>query len=254
MNRRRLTKAGPPIVAVLLFLMIWQLGIIVFQVEKWLLPSPLDIVVEGYKSAPSLAMHTWATMKLMLVGFSSGTVVGLLLAFVLHSIPWLKRAIYPLIIITQNVPSIALLPLLAIWFGFGLLPKVIVITLVCFFPICIAAMDGLMQTDRTMLQYMRMAGASRTQLFWKLEFPHALPTLFSGLKIAAAYSVMGAIVGEWIGTDKGIGHYLMLQKSAFRTDRIFVAIAIIVMLSLAMFALIRVLERYTVRWREKDRV
>ena len=140
-----------------------------------------------------------------------------------------------------------------IWFGFGLMPKIVVITLVCFFPITIATMDGLMQTDRTMLHYMRMAGASRSQLFWKLELPHALPSVFSGLKIAATYSVMSAIVAEWLGTDKGIGYYMVLQKAAFRTDRMFVAIAIVVLLSIAMFTIVQWIERRVVHWQQSSK-
>ena len=168
---------------------------------------------------------------------------------VLHPIPLIKRALYPLIILTQNVPTIALLPLLMIWFGFGLLPKLMVITLVCFFPITVAMMDGFMQTDRTMIRYMRMAGASRSQLFWKLELPSSLPSLFSGLKIAATYSVMSSIVAEWMGADKGIGYYMNLQKAAYRTDRMFVAIMIIVLLSIAMFGLVKWIESRTIHWR-----
>lgn len=172
----------------------------------------------------------------MLIGFAIGTFVGLLMAFVLHYVPFLKASLYPLIILSQNVPTIALAPLLMIWFGFGILPKIIVITLVCFFPVAVATMDGLSRTDRAMLDYMRMIGASKADIFRKLEVPYAIPSIMSGVKIAATYSVMGAVIAEWIGADKGIGYYMMLQKASFRTDKIFVAIAIIVAISLAMFA------------------
>lgn len=253
MNRRRLAKAGPPIAAFLLFILLWQVGVIVSGVEKWMLPSPLDIVKEAADNGSALLVHTLATLKLTIIGFGVGAAVGLLLAFLLHPIPWLKDAIYPLVIVSQNIPTIALLPLLMIWFGFGMMPKIVVITLVCFFPVCVAALDGLAQTDRTMLNYMRMAGATRAQLFWKLELPHALPSLFSGLKIAATYSVMSAIISEWLGTDKGIGYYMVLQKAAFRTDRMFVAIVVVVLLSLAMFGVVRALERVLIHWRRDDK-
>jgi ABC-type nitrate/sulfonate/bicarbonate transport system permease component len=193
-------------------------------------------------------MHTWATLKLLLLGFSIGILIGLLVAFVLHYIPFLRTALYPLIILSQNVPIIALAPLLMIWFGFGILPKIIVITLVCFFPVAVAAMDGLSRTDRVMLDYMRMIGASKRSIFIKLEVPYALPSIMSGVKIAATYSVMGAVIAEWIGADKGIGYYMMLQKSSFRTDRIFIAIAIIVIISLTMFLLISLLEKWLIRY------
>lgn len=249
MMKRRWSQAGPPIVAVLLLLVLWQLSVTAFQVEKWILPSPINIAWEAWINRADLLKHTWATIQLTLLGFGIGSAFGLLVAMLLHPIPLIKRALYPLIILTQNVPTIALLPLLMIWFGFGLLPKLMVITLVCFFPITVAMMDGFMQTDRTMIRYMRMAGASRSQLFWKLELPSALPSLFSGLKIAATYSVMSAIVAEWMGSDKGIGHYMNLQKAAFRTDRMFVAIMIIVLLSLAMFGLVKWIEGRVIHWR-----
>lgn len=253
MNRRRWSQAGPPLAAVLLLLIVWQLAVMIFEVDKWMLPSPIDIAKEAAASVPVLLGHTWATLKLTLLGFAFGAAFGLIVAMLLHPIPLLKRAIYPLIIVSQNIPTIALLPLLMIWFGFGLMPKIVVITLVCFFPITIATMDGLMQTDRTMLHYMRMAGASRSQLFWKLELPHALPSVFSGLKIAATYSVMSAIVAEWLGTDKGIGYYMVLQKAAFRTDRMFVAIAIVVLLSIAMFTIVQWIERRVVHWQQSSK-
>ncbi|AOZ92502.1 ABC transporter permease [Paenibacillus crassostreae] len=242
------SKCWPPFVAVLFLLTIWQLCTTFFDIEQWILPSPYAIAQEASSQSVGLWKHTLATIQLTVVGFIIGTLVGLLIAIVLHMTPFLKSALYPLLILSQNVPTIALAPLLMIWFGFGLLPKIIVITLVCFFPVSLAMMGGLKQTDSTMLSYMRMIGANKRQIFVKLELPHSLPSLFSGIKIAATYSVMGAVIAEWIGSDKGIGYYMMLQKASYRTDRMFVAIAIIVVLSLIMFSLIALLEKWTVRW------
>lgn len=241
----------PPLVAVVFFLGLWQVSVSLFHIESWILPSPSDIARETSGNASGIWAHTAATLRLTLIGFPIGTGVGLIVALLLHLLPWLKRALYPLLILSQNVPSIALAPLLIIWFGFGLLPKVVLITLVCFFPVSVAAMGGLMQSDRTMLNYMKMAYANKWQIFTKLELPGSLPALFSGLKISATYAVMGAVVAEWIGADKGIGYYMLLQKSAYRTDRVFVAIAIIVLLSLVLFALIALLEKWLVRWKPR---
>ncbi|MMZ61014.1 putative aliphatic sulfonates transport permease protein SsuC [compost metagenome] len=225
----------------------------IFGIDKWVLPSPVDITREAAANKAGLWDHTLATLRLMFLGFVIGTLVGLIVAFVLHNIPILKSSLYPLVILSQNIPTIALAPLLMVWFGFGILPKIIVITLVCFFPVAVAAMDGLRGTDRTMMNYMQMIGASKIDIFRKLELPSALPSILSGVKIAATYSVMGAIIAEWIGADKGIGYYMMLQKSSFRTDRIFVAIAIIVILSLGMFLCISLLEKWIVRYKPDNR-
>ncbi|MDO7906784.1 ABC transporter permease [Paenibacillus sp. JX-17] len=241
--------AWPPVVAVILFLAGWQLAVSAFHIEAWLLPSPLQIVRKGWEQASVLTGHTWATVKLTLMGFLIGVGTGLLIAMILHLIPFLRSALYPLLILSQNVPAIILAPLLMIWFGFGLLPKLIVITLVCFFPVAVAAMSGFNQTDRMMLNYMRMAGAGKRQIFTKLELPHALPSIFSGLKIAATYSVMGAVIAEWMGADQGIGYYMNLQKSGYRTDLVFAAVFIIVALSLLLFGLIALLEKGVIRWR-----
>ncbi|WP_334077475.1 ABC transporter permease [Paenibacillus sanfengchensis] len=247
--RRLWNSTWPPLVAVILFLVLWQMATSLFHIEEWILPSPSDIAREAAANSSGLWEHTRATLELMILGFAIGTGVGLLVAFVLHYVPFLKSSLYPLIILSQNVPTIALAPLLMIWFGFGILPKIIVITLVCFFPVAVAAMDGLTRTDRVMLDYMRMTGASRGEIFRKLEIPHAVPSMLSGIKIAATYSVMGAVIAEWVGAEKGIGYYMMLQKASFRTDRIFVAIAIIVAVSLAMFTLVALLEKWLVRYK-----
>ncbi|WP_410513223.1 ABC transporter permease [Paenibacillus sp. BR2-3] len=241
----------PPLVAVIFFLTIWQLSVSLFHIEDWILPSPADIARESSGNASGIWVHTLATLRLTLIGFPVGTGVGLVIALLLHLLPWAKRAFYPLLILSQNVPSIALGPLLVIWFGFGLLPKIVLITLVCFFPVAVAAMGGLAQSDRVMMNYMKMAGATKWQIFTKLELPSSLPSLFSGVKISATYAVMGAVVAEWIGADKGIGYYMLLQKSAYRTDRMFVAIVIIVLLSLVLFAIIALLEKWLVRWKPR---
>ena len=163
--------------------------------------------------------------------------------------PKLREAIYPLLILSQNIPIIVLAPLLVIWFGFGITPKLLIITLVCFFPIAVAMIDGLKHTNPELIHYMKMAGASKKQIFTKLEFPHALPQMFSGLKISATYSVMGAVISEWLGANQGIGVYMTLASSSFRTDRVFVAILFIVLLCFIFFTMIIAAEKLLLKWR-----
>ncbi|MGE5703391.1 MAG: ABC transporter permease [Clostridia bacterium] len=247
--RKWIHTSWPPLLVVFLFIIIWQVGAALSGLEKWLLPTPLDIAKEAGKELPRLGPHIGATMQIAGMGFVLSGTAGLLIACILHMIPGFKRGFYPLLILTQNIPIIALAPLLMIWFGYGLLPKMIVILLACFFPVVIATLDGFAQTDRSMDNYLRMIGANRRQLFFKLELPNALPYFFAGLKITAAYSVMGAIIAEWLGTDRGIGYYMLLAKSSYRTDRIFVALVVIFTLSLVMFAIVKLLERWLVKGR-----
>ncbi|GAA2669460.1 ABC transporter permease [Actinoplanes palleronii] len=239
----------PPAITLILLIAGWQVYTTVSGIDAWLLPSPKDIGDAAIEQRDALTTHTLATVELTLYGLAAGVAAGLLIAIVLHLVPFLRAAVYPLLVISQNVPIIALAPLLVIWLGFGIAPKIVVIVLVCFFPVAVATLDGLGRSDALIADYLRMSGANRRQLFTKLQWPHALPTMFSGLKIAATYSVFGAIISEWLGSEKGIGRYMIVQKSAFRADRMFVAIVIVVVLALAIFGLVALLEKLTVRGR-----
>ncbi|NLW16805.1 MAG: ABC transporter permease [Firmicutes bacterium] len=252
MLKKLLRKAGPPLLAVLLLLVVWELYVTAYQVEAWLLPAPTAIVREAINNWPRVQMHTLATLEIAIIGFVLGTVVGLLLAVVLHSIfPSLRQALYPLIILSQNIPIIALAPLLVVWFGFGILPKVLIIALMCFFPVLIAALQGLDYPNAAMLDYLRMIGARIGQIFFLLELPNSLPHVFSGLKVAATYSMMGAVISEWLGAQRGLGVYMRLAAASFRTDRVFVSIFVIVVLSLLFFASIAYWERKLIRWNSR---
>lgn len=250
MNRKHI-KGWQPFLVILLFLIFWQLSIKFLKIEAWLLPGPIEILKEGIQSFDSLLPHVLSTVQLTISGFLVGTFFGLMIAILLHLIPGFKEAFYPLLILSQNVPIIVLAPLLIIWFGFGLLPKLIIISLVCFFPITVSALDGFRQTPNELINYMKMAGATKSQLFWKIECPYSLPSIFSGLKISATYSVMGAVISEWLGAKTGIGVFMTLASSSFRTDRVFVSIFIIMFLSMFFFGVIVLLERMTVKWKSK---
>ncbi|MBU8877553.1 ABC transporter permease [Bacillus sp. FJAT-29790] len=250
--RKFLLKGWRPTLVLLLLFVIWEVAVKLADIPGWLLPPPTDIFQEVITGWISFHPQLLSTIKLSLLGFAIGTSIGLLTAILLHLLPIIREAIYPLLILSQNVPIIVLAPLLVIWFGFGLLPKLIVITLVCFFPITVAALDGFRQTPNELKHYMLMAGASRKQLFWKLELPFSLPALFSGLKISATYSVMGAVISEWLGAKAGIGVYMTLASSSFRTDRVFVAIFAIMALSLLFFVMILLAEYLLVRWKAKE--
>ncbi|WP_210365371.1 ABC transporter permease [Bacillus sp. REN3] len=241
-------KGWRPAAVLLLLFILWELAVNIAEVPAWLLPPPSAILQEALSGWPGFQPHLQSTVALSLLGFAIGAGIGLIAAVLLHLIPLLRESVYPLLILSQNVPIIVLAPLLVVWFGFGILPKLIVITLVCFFPVTIAALDGFRQTPREMKHYMLMAGATKSQLFRKLELPYSLPSIFSGLKISATYSVMGAVISEWLGAKSGIGVYMTLSSSSFRTDRVFVAIFAIMALSLLFFGLILLAERLMVRW------
>lgn len=235
----------------LLLLLLWEILVKILTVPEWLLPPPSEIIREGIDDWSGYYPHILSTIKLSSMGMVIGVSFGLVTATLLHLVPFMRDAFYPLLILSQNVPVIVLAPLLIIWFGFGLLPKLIIITLVCFFPIAVAALDGFRNTAPELKHYMAMAGASKWQLFRKLEFPFALPSIFSGLKISATYSVMGAVISEWLGAKHGLGVYMTFASSSFRTDRVFIAIFWIMLLSYLFYSFIKLLEYYFVRWQYK---
>lgn len=245
-------KGWRPLLVLALLFIVWEISSRLFAIPAWLLPAPLKIVQEAILGWPMYNFQIISTINLTVIGFIMGSSVGIIVAIALHLNTFFRQALYPLLILSQNIPIIILAPLLVIWFGFGMLPKVIVITMVCFFPITIATLDGLRQTSRELMHYMQMVGATKQRIFWQLEWPHALPSVFSGLKISATYSVMGAVISEWLGASKGIGVYMTLASSSFRTDRVFVAIFVVMILSLLFFALIRSIEKFVIKWQPKE--
>ena len=239
-----------PLLAIFAILVIWQLAVGIFEIEAWMLPSPVQIIQEGIEIYPRIIDHSISTILIALGGFAIGVSVGLVLAVALHLVPQARQSIYPLMVLSQNVPIIALAPLLVLWFGFGALPKILIIMLVVFFPIAVSLIDGFRQTNPELLNYMRMIGAGRRQIFFKLEWPSALPYFFSGLKISATYSVMGAVIAEWLGAQQGLGVFMTVASSAFRTDQVFVSIFVIMLISLVLFGFILLLEKWLTPWNQ----
>lgn len=251
--KKKMMNGWRPVVAILFFLIVWESATRIFSIEEWLLPAPSRIVVEAKSVIPTFMPHFISTVQLSISGFLIGATIGLGIATILHLLPRIRETFYPFLILSQNVPIIVLAPLLVIWFGFGSLPKLIIITLACFFPIAVSALGGFQQTSRELVHYMKMIGASKRQMFWKLELPHAVPAVFSGLKIAATYSVMAAVISEWLGAQEGIGVFMTLAASSYRTPRVFVAIIVAMILSLSFFGLIILLEKFFIRWQKEGR-
>jgi ABC-type nitrate/sulfonate/bicarbonate transport system permease component len=241
-------RYAPPLLLILLLFTAWQVLTWLLQVPKWLLPSPWQIAVAGVEARGLLGSHTWQTLKETWLGLGLAVMVGLALALVIDFSSLLRRTVYPLLVASQTVPILALAPLLIIWFGYGILPKVIVVALVCFFPIVVSTADGLRVADPDLVALLRVMGANRRQTFLKVRVPGALPSFFSGLKIAITYSVVGAVIGEWVGASRGLGIFMIRSSKNFLTDRVFAAIAVTSLLSIVMFAGVMLLERSLLPW------
>ena len=248
MNLRRLAGYGPALIVSVTLLVLWELAVRVGGVSRTVLPAPLAIIQAGIDHWDILAGHTLQTFWETLLGLLIATVLGLIFAIALDISPWIRRAVYPLLITSQTIPMIALAPILVIWFGVELMPKLIVVTLYCVFPIAISYTDGLFNTDPDLTRLLRSMGASRWQILWTVRLPGAMPSFFSGLRIAATYSVTGAIFGEYVAASEGLGVYMKLAASAYAIDLVFAIIVVIAVLSLLLFALVVLIERIALPW------
>ena len=242
-----------PAAVLLMFAALWELAVRGLAVPKWILPAPSAIWQAFWDTRALLGVHVGQTMLEVAIGIGVALTAGVAVAAVLDFSPWLRRAVYPLLVISQTVPILALAPLLIIWFGFGIAPKVIVVTLFCFFPIAINTSDGLTSTEPELIDLFRSMGATWPQIWQKVRLPAAAPYFFSGLKIAATYSVAGAVVGEWVGAKQGLGIYLLRSQAAFNTALVFSTIVIISLLSILLFLTVFVIERGTMPWYFEER-
>jgi len=236
--------------AALLALLIggWELLAKAGSVENYLLPAPTEVASALWRDRRLLAPDAWVTAREVLLGFALALIVGVAIAIVLHLSTTLRRAVYPLVVASQAIPVVVIAPILVIWFGFGITPKLVVIALICFFPIVVNTLDGLEGVDREQIKMMRTLGASRLDLLRRLELPSSLPFLFSGAKVAVAVAVIGAVFGELVGSDAGLGHAIQVGTAQLETARVFAAVLILSLMAIALFGLIALVERRTVPW------
>lgn len=243
-----------PIIFSISLIIIWELIIKVLEIEKYIMPAPSDIIKALYENFGAMMPHIIATLFESIVGFSIAVLLALILAIIMDLLPMVKKAIYPVFIISQTVPIIALAPLFIIWFGFGALPKIIVVVIVCFFPIVISISDGLEGVDKDLINHFKLMGASKLKRFFHLKLPYGIINFFSGLRIAATYSIMGAVIGEWLGGDKGLGVYMTRARSTYALDKMFAAIVVIVLMSMIMFYIIGKVEKVLTPWNRENKI
>jgi putative hydroxymethylpyrimidine transport system permease protein len=231
----------------------WDVLADAFGIEPFLVPAPSDVAESLWDDRALLAENAWVTIEEVLLGFAIAVVAGFGFAIALHLSDVLRRAFYPLLVASQTVPVIAVAPILVVWLGFGLGPKLAIIALVCFFPITVNTLDGLRSVDPELPRMMRTLDASRSQTLLRVEIPSALPFLFSGAKIAAVISVIGAVFGEWSGANEGLGHLILVAQGQLQTARVFAAVAVLSVLAIVLFGGIALLERKLAWWRTPAR-
>jgi len=241
-------RVGPALLLVLVGLAVWQLAVDVSGVRPQVLPSPLRVVEQGWAYRAALWTNTVPTLQVTAVGFAVSLAVGWAIAVTVDFVPWLRRALTPLLVASQTVPIVAVAPLLIIWFGFGLLPKVVVIALVTFFPIAIGLIEGFAATDRQATNLLRSMGASRLDQFRYVRLPGAMPSFFTALRIGITYAVTGAIFAEYVGATAGLGIFMQVQKNSFRTDLVLAAVVVTAAVSVTLFALTYLVQRVVAPW------
>jgi NitT/TauT family transport system permease protein len=237
-----------PSVTLLLLVLAWEAAVDLFRISPIILPRPSAAFLFIAKNLGLLLGHTWATTNEILLGFLLAIVVGLALAVVMIHSKILSDALYPLLVLSQVLPKVAVAPLLLLWLGYGMLPKVVIAFTIAFFPIVINGVSGFTNVDPEMLDLLKVLKASRWQVFVKIRTKNALPYIFDGLKIAITLAVIGAIVAEFIGGDTGLGYLIIVSNSTINTTMMFAALIVLSALGMLLFALIIVVERLAVPW------
>ncbi len=250
---RLLGKWIPAVIIVAGLIGLWEWVVAANDIPHWKLPSPHSIGEELWTSRGLFLRHTWVTLEEVLIGFSIALASGVLLAGLIHRSRTLERVIYPSVVASQTIPIIVIAPLLLIWLGYGMQHKVIVVALISFFPIVVNSVDGLKSADPDMVRLLRTLGASRWQVFTKVQVPNSLPFMFSGIKIAITVSVIGAVIGEWVGSSEGLGYLAIRSKSQFLSERVYATVVLLSLMGIALFLISGVLERVFLPWYHHER-
>jgi NitT/TauT family transport system permease protein len=227
----------------------WQILVPVFEVPRYILPVPTDFIARVFTSRALLWDHTLVTGTEVLLGFIAAIVISIPLALIIASSQFLERAFYPLIVFFQLIPKIAIAPLFIVWFGFGIFPKVLITFFLCFFPILVASMVGFKSIDLRLLYITRSMGASRWQTFRFIRFPAALPFIFTGLRVSVVFATTGAIVGEFVGAQAGLGYLLLRGTSLLDMTLIFAVLVVLSVMGLTLSYVVTATEKWVMPWR-----
>lgn len=245
---RRLLDAGLTAGLFVLLVVAWQASVRAFDIAPYLLPAPSDVGQAFLDLRNALPGHVVATVTAATLGLLLGSAVAVLLAVLITSVRLVRRVLLPLLVVSQSIPMVVVAPLVIVWLGFGLAPKVAVVALIVFFPVVVSTVEGIDATDRDLLDLVRSMGASRAQVLRTVQVPSALPSFFAGLQVSAAYAMLGAVIAESMGTAQGLGLFISRSRVSFRLDQVFVGIALIALVSVLLFVAVRLVSRLATPW------
>lgn len=248
-----ITNKTAPLIAVAFIILIWYICSDKEVVPAYMLPSPLDVVRAFVDNFSIMMKQAAVTLQEALYGLGIGVAIAFVIASLMDRFSFLYKAIYPILVITQTIPTIAIAPLLVLWMGFGMAPKITLVVITTFFPIAIGLLNGFESVDPDAINLMRAMGAKRYQIFRYVKLPNATASFFSGLRISASYAVVGAVVSEWLGGFEGLGVYMTRVKKAYAFDRMFAVIVFISVISLVLMLLVSLLEKACMPWNKKER-
>ena len=234
-------KAVLPIMALAFAAAVWELLVHVLGIPMYVLPPPSRVLSAFWRELHTLLIHGLVTFEETLIGIFLALILGVFLSVLMDAMPKLKSAVYPILVISQTIPVIVLAPIFIIYMGFGIMPKIVTVVLMCFFPIAVSFSDGLARVDMRLINLVKALGAKKQQIYRIVKIPAAASALFSGLKVAATYSISGAVVGEWLSSNSGLGYYMLKVKNAYMMDKLFASVLMVVILSLVMNAIVRAL-------------
>lgn len=249
---RGLTRGIPAVLSVVSAFLIWELYVRLSGISPLMLPAPSRVLDQIVLNRALLWDNTVPTLKATFAGFALSLTVAFGLSLVLDFMPRVRRALFPIFVVSQTLPLVAIAPLVVLWFGFDLTPKVLLVALVTFFPMLVALVDGYAATDPEIEDLMRSMGATRGQIFRSARFPSAMPYFFAGLRISITYAVVAAIFAEYVGARAGLGIVILNAKNSFRPDLVLAAVVISSALTLVLFAVTALLQRVVLRWRDVE--
>jgi ABC-type nitrate/sulfonate/bicarbonate transport system permease component len=250
MKKQKIKEILPPLLLILALVLLWEIVSRVFAIPDYLLPRPSRILEVSWLRRATLLKHLLITVDEVLLGFVVGFIVGIGLALLMFFSSTLRRALNPIVVISQTVPVIALGPILVIWLGYNIWPKIIVVALIVFFPLTVNTFDGLISCDPDLITLLKSMGANRWKIFMKVQLPNALPFITSASKVAITFSVIGAVTAEWIGSDRGLGAYILQTNAQIRTPEMFAAILITSVIGIIMFFITQAVENLLIPWQK----
>jgi NitT/TauT family transport system permease protein len=250
-NTEKLGRYAEPVRLILIFggfLLFWEIVVRLLSIPSYILPPPSQILVDLWARRERIAVASLYTLQPMVLGFIAAVIMGVTIALAIAFSKKIEQVFYPLLVFLQIIPKIAIAPLFIIWFGFGLMPKILLVFLLSFFPVVVSAITAFRSVDADIMDLARSTGASALRTFIKIQLPHALPTLFTGFKVAAALSATAAVVAEFVASDQGLGYLLLEYNGAMNTSMSFAIILVLSLLGLGLYGIVELLERVSIPW------